>query len=445
MQEVKSNPLEQERAREVGGLLKESENLFRRVFEEGPLGMAIAGPDFRFIEVNAAFCRMLGYTEEELISRTFADITHPEHVNTDVANIKKVYTGEIPQYHTQKRYIRKDGTIIWGDVTVSAIRDSNRKFQYCLALIDNITERKRMFDQLQAEKNKLQTFIDAMDCGVTIQDPDFNIIFQNEFMIKQFGNGLGKKCFEVYPREKRRCPGCPVKMCLKDGKTHTKQRILLTPSGKTLCFENVASPIKEADGKVIFYLELIRDITERKKTEEALKESEAFNSRLLESSPNPILVTNLDSSIRYANPATESLTGYTSAELIGLKTPYPWWPPEKHDEYKNNGPSTGYAEYFSQERYYRKKNGEIFWVALNIRKITDDGKAKYYLNSWVDITERKKAEEQVKYQAMLVDNVSDAVIASDIDFKIISWNKAAETIYGWIGGGSNWEGPERSY
>ena len=75
-----------------------------------------------------------------------------------------------------------------------------------------------------------------------------------------------------------------------------------------------------------------RDITERKRTEEKLRESEEFGSSLLENSPNPILVVNPDTSIRYMNSALEKLTGFTSAEVTGRKAPYPWWPEEARNE-----------------------------------------------------------------------------------------------------------------
>jgi PAS domain-containing protein len=84
--------------------LRESEESFRRVFQEGPLGMCIATPDFHFTKVNDAFCRMLGYSSHELALLTFKDITHPEHLTQDIESANKLITGEIPVYRTEKRY-----------------------------------------------------------------------------------------------------------------------------------------------------------------------------------------------------------------------------------------------------------------------------------------------------------------------------------------------------
>jgi PAS domain S-box-containing protein len=123
--------------------LIESEDRFRKIFEDGPLGMAIVGRDYRFTMVNRRFCEMLGYTAKELLTLTFADITHPDHVDQDIAEVKKLCAGEIPRYRTEKRYIRKDGSAIWGLLTVSQIRNRNGCIVSTLALVEDINERKR--------------------------------------------------------------------------------------------------------------------------------------------------------------------------------------------------------------------------------------------------------------------------------------------------------------
>jgi PAS domain S-box-containing protein len=123
--------------------LRESEDRFRKIFEDGPLGMAIVGRDYRFVLVNHLFCEMLGYTEGELLTMTFADVTHPGHVDQDIGEIKKLYAGEIPRYRTEKRYIRKDGSVIWGSLTVSPLRNRDGCIVSTLALVEDISDRKR--------------------------------------------------------------------------------------------------------------------------------------------------------------------------------------------------------------------------------------------------------------------------------------------------------------
>ena len=90
-------------------ILKESEDRFRKIFEESPFSMLISGKDFGIIRANLSFCNMIGYQEEDLKLMTFRNFTHPDYISGDEISLLKLIAGEIPGYHTEKRYIRKDG------------------------------------------------------------------------------------------------------------------------------------------------------------------------------------------------------------------------------------------------------------------------------------------------------------------------------------------------
>jgi PAS domain S-box-containing protein len=124
--------------------LQKSEEQFRTVFEKGPLGMVIVDDSYRFVKANPMFCSMVGYSEDELLTRTFTDVTHPDYIAQDISQVQQLITGKISEYSTEKQYIRKDGRIFWGLVVVSAVRDRDGKFLYYLALITDISERKAM-------------------------------------------------------------------------------------------------------------------------------------------------------------------------------------------------------------------------------------------------------------------------------------------------------------
>ena len=123
--------------------LRESEERFRRVFEEGPLGLALVGKDYRFEKVNNALCRMVDYDEEELLQLSFVDITHPDDVRADVDLAEQLFKREIPFYRIQKRYVKKSGEIIWINLTASMILGPNGEPLYGMAMIEDITEIKR--------------------------------------------------------------------------------------------------------------------------------------------------------------------------------------------------------------------------------------------------------------------------------------------------------------
>jgi len=122
--------------------LRESEERFRKVFDEGPLGMAIVGLDYGFVKVNPMLCRMVGYTEEELTALTFPGITHPKDIDRDVKLAQQLFRGEIPYYTMEKRCIRKGGEAIWINLTASIIRDDRGNPSYFLGMIEDITGRK---------------------------------------------------------------------------------------------------------------------------------------------------------------------------------------------------------------------------------------------------------------------------------------------------------------
>jgi PAS domain S-box-containing protein len=145
---------ERERAENA---LRDSEERFRRVFENGPLGMALVDRDFRFIRANKAFSRMLGYTERELEALAFVDITHPDDVDLDVDLARRVLEGTIPSYQIEKRYITKNGRSLPVSLTATVVRDQHGKPLYGLGIIEDVTERRRAEDALRTglEREKL--------------------------------------------------------------------------------------------------------------------------------------------------------------------------------------------------------------------------------------------------------------------------------------------------
>ncbi|HVN97094.1 MAG TPA: PAS domain S-box protein [Syntrophorhabdaceae bacterium] len=123
--------------------LQQSEEQFRKMFEGNPIGMVMVDSDFRFIRANAAFCRMLGFTEKELSSLTFKDITHPDYIEEDVLRVNDLKNGKIPFYQTEKRYVRKDDAVVWGSARVNVMRDKDDRLLYFLTTVEDITEQKR--------------------------------------------------------------------------------------------------------------------------------------------------------------------------------------------------------------------------------------------------------------------------------------------------------------
>jgi len=117
-----------------------------------------------------------------------------------------------------------------------------------------------------------------------------------------------------------------------------------------------------------------------------------FLRTLLDSAPYPILVTELDSSISYANPSFEKMTGFAITELIGRKCPYPWWPTEKINEYLAANDEGRKKDLNKLLRNYVKKNGDCFWAVVYIAPVRSQGNILRFIANWVDVTERKRTE-----------------------------------------------------
>ena len=141
--------------REAEAALRESEERFRRVFEDGPMAIAMIDTDLRIQRTNAAFRRMLGYDEESLQGRLIGEITHPDDRELDVRLAERNFAGEVPGYEIDKRYVGRDGEVIWGRLAATVVRDAAGRPLYGLRMVEDITETKeaeavrREFDSLK--------------------------------------------------------------------------------------------------------------------------------------------------------------------------------------------------------------------------------------------------------------------------------------------------------
>jgi len=134
----------------------ESDERFRRVFEEGPLGLGLIGKDYRFLKVNSALCQMVGYSGAELTSMSFGEITHPDDLNADLKLAEQLFKREVPFYRMTKRYVKKSGEIIWINLTASLVHDGKGKPIHGIAMIEDITEARRAQEEMLS-RQKLES------------------------------------------------------------------------------------------------------------------------------------------------------------------------------------------------------------------------------------------------------------------------------------------------
>lgn len=130
---------------------RESEEQLRQIFAQAPIGMALIAPDGTLLQVNQAFCQMLDYTEMELKALNYGEITHPEDFVYELPYIKQSCKGEISGYQIEKRYLKKNGDLLFAHITCSVVRDEQGRLMYVLAMIKDNTERKQAVQELQRQ------------------------------------------------------------------------------------------------------------------------------------------------------------------------------------------------------------------------------------------------------------------------------------------------------
>jgi PAS domain S-box-containing protein len=256
-------------------ILRESEDKFRKIFEESPFSMIMTGKDMGIIKANSAFCSMLGYAEEDLIGMTFRNFTHPDHISNDDVSLLRLVAKDLPVYHTEKRYIRRDGTIIWGSTTVTLIRNKKGEFQFSLAMIEDISARKTARAELDRSFSLLKATLESTADGILVVDTNGKIIQYNRKFAEMWH--IPEEILKLkddtaalnFVLDQLKDPNSfitKVKQLYSDPEAVTYDLIELK-DGST--FDRYSQPQK-IGGKTVGRVWSFRDITERKKAEAEL-------------------------------------------------------------------------------------------------------------------------------------------------------------------------------
>jgi len=334
--------------------------------------------------------------------------------------------------HTAERMTTISGKVTFWENTANPIRDAEGKIVSCLELTQDVTKHKRAEETLQVEKNKLQSVIDAMADTLTIQDTEYNIIFQNELSKKSTdGDRTGEKCYRAYEGREKICEGCPVEKAFKDGKSHTAERRTVV-SGEVAFWENTANPIRDASGEIVSCLEIARNITERKKQEQALADEATRRRILVDQSIDGIVVLDEDAKVYEANQRFAEMLGYTPEEVRELHT-WDWdknFPPEQILEMGRNVDEKG----LHLETKHTRKDGSVIDVDISISG-TMCGGQKLIFCVCRDITERKKMEEALreseKKLRLISENSRDIICLHDPDHRYVYISPACKEILGY--------------
>jgi PAS domain S-box-containing protein len=278
--------------------LRQSEERFSAAFEYAPIGIGLTEPSGRFIRVNRAYCKMLGYSLDEFLQLDYQTITHPDDVQADVSQSERLLRGEISSYQMEKRYFRKDGEIIWVSLSVSLVRETSGKPKHFIAQVEDITKRRGAMELLRAQTALLETVIDNMGNGLVVV-ADGKYVLKNrmadEIMgqrAKDIGPTDWRTEYDVFLPDKTTrfdLESMPLQRALR-GESTEEIEMWFQPKGpgsgekseaQWICA--VGRPLFDSEGGVTGAVVLFRDITAQKSMEAELEMNRAqsvSNARL---------------------------------------------------------------------------------------------------------------------------------------------------------------------
>jgi PAS domain S-box-containing protein len=381
--------------------MHESEHLFYSLIQNSSDIITILKEDGTISYESPSVTRLLGYAPDELVGRNAFELVHPDDVSKVRDAFAEVIRNPDDPLSTQFRFRHKDGS--WRvlestgsnqlqNAMVAGIVVNSRDVTKRIKAEELLREaRKRAED----EKAKTEAVIAAVGDGISIQDTNYRVLYQNQLHKDMTGGHAGEYCYKAYQCEDQVCEGCHLAMSFEDGRVHKKEQCRVTDEGIRY-YEIIASPLRDSTGKVIAGIEAVRDITQRKQMEEKLRESEERFRRIFEDGPLGMLIAGPDNRVLKANKALCEMLGYAEAELPGHSIEE-----ITHAEDIEKSASLskqllhGEVPLFQLEKRYAKKTGEALWVNLTVAAIRgQNGEVLYALGMVEDISRRKLAEQE---------------------------------------------------
>jgi diguanylate cyclase (GGDEF)-like protein/PAS domain S-box-containing protein len=393
---------EQRRAAES---LRASEERFRQVEAHAPIGLAMVALEGRWLRVNPALCAILGYSEQELLARTYQDVTHPDDLEKDMALKQRVIAGEIHTFQLEKRYVRKDGSAVWALLAVSLVRDESGMPQYFISQIKDIDERKRAEAELLESEAHYRFLAENSTDMISRNTPEGRYIYVSPSCAKLLGYAPEELLrAEAYVRfHPDDVPSVRIAhQALLDGENESSATYRIRrKDGHYIWFETRCRAIRDPQTAALLEIQSAsREVTERVQAEEERRATEGRYRQLVELAQEGIWQVDTNQRTTYVNSRMAEMLGYAPKDMLGR--PFMDFMDERGRALATETQALfplGHAE--PREYVFVRKDQTSLWALLTTALLSDaSGRQVGAFATVTDITTRKHEEERLRHVAL---------------------------------------------
>jgi PAS domain S-box-containing protein len=402
-----------------------SDTRFETTFDQAAVGMALLAQDGRWLRVNRRLCDITGYSEGELLARTFQQITDPDDLAATLANAHRLLAGEIGTFAMEKRYLRKDGSVVWVATGVAMVRKVDGSPDYFISAVTDIQARKTAelaLQQSEAERKEAERLAGLGHWHWNLQTDEHT---------------WSEEIYRIYGRDPALPPArypevqayftpkswadltAAVERGLRDGVPYVCDAETAGLHGPSRWITARGEALRDAQAKVIALRGTVQDITERKRAELALTEGKRQYRELVQNANSVIIHWARDGTITFFNEYAEAFFGWRGDEIVGrhvnLLVP---------EQESTGADLTGLAEDIAAhpERYLSNVNenvcrdGHRVWMTWSNRALRGrDGRVESVLAVGSDISELKRAQAELQRRNDELERFHEAALGREME------------------------------
>ncbi len=396
--------------------LQDSERRFRATLEQAAVGISHVGLDGHWLSVNKKLCEIVGYSREELLTQTFQDITYADDLDKDLDNVGRLLSGELDQYQMEKRYIRKNGSLVWINLTVALVRNAGGQPGYFVAVVEDIEARKRAEAELLTSRQRFAGIVASAMDGIISSDEQGRIVLFNAAAEKMFGvaagDALGSPLDRFIPGYSRLASADDnprINAAEPAGFATGQQGDLQGLRGDGTQFPIEAAISQVQTGSEQLHTIILRDISGRLAAQREIREREALFRSFFEASSVGAAVLDKEGRFVAVNDCYSAMLGYRREELLAGLGPLDLTHPDDLPADSERVKRLLQGEAYDYEKRFVSKQGQIVWVHVSAQVVLDrDGKVESIVGVIQDITHRRQAAEAMRnYQLRLETEVEE--------------------------------------